>query len=317
MQKIIYRDSNVTIFQSALCQTNSTVVHTDDVVLVVDPGWLPEEVTAIRQFVDSVRGRKPLFLVFTHSDYDHIIGYRAFEPNKIFASQAFDDNPDKVAIMQQIQAFDQSYYVERNYPMEYPEADFLVFKDGVQYRQGHTRLTFYLTPGHTADSMMMIVWQLGLCIAGDYLSNVEFPFIYHSSVDYEETLNKMPQIHDRNWFTRLIPGHGAPALSINDWLRRRLEGLAYIYAVRESIATKRPFDESSLWQRYKFPQYQRDYHLNNIALMTKEFEDGLWQWDPNMSADLFMNKQRNYKAGPHNPEPEPDFLTLDEHDDDD
>jgi hydroxyacylglutathione hydrolase len=304
MQRLIYREPNIAIFQSALFQTNSTVINTDDVVLVVDPAWLPDEVLQIRQFVDSIRANRPVFLVFTHSDYDHIIGYGAFRADKVFASKAFADNPDKEKNLTQIRAFDQQHYIQRNYPIEYPNADFQVLKDGVQYRAGQTKLTFYLAPGHTADSMMMIVWQLGLCIAGDYLSNVEFPIIDHSSVAYEETLEKLPAIHDKNWFTRLVPGHGTPSLGINDWLRRRTESLAYIYAVRESIATGVPIDEESLWARYHFPLIQGQFHQANVALMRLEYEQGLWQWDADMSADLFTRKRRT--------DPEPIKIERDE-----
>jgi hydroxyacylglutathione hydrolase len=94
MQKIIYRDLNVTIFQSALFQTNSTVILTDDAVLVVDPAWLPDEVLAIQQYAESIRGRRSLFLVYTHSDYDHIIGHGAFRPDKVFATKAFAERGD-------------------------------------------------------------------------------------------------------------------------------------------------------------------------------------------------------------------------------
>ncbi|MBK7940081.1 MAG: MBL fold metallo-hydrolase [Lewinellaceae bacterium] len=280
MNKIIYRDPNITIFQSALFQTNSTVVQTSDAILIVDPAWLPEEVLAIRQYVDSIRKDRSVCLIFTHSDYDHIMGYRAFTADKVFISKAMAENPRKQEILEQALEFDEKYYIERPYPIEYPEGDFMVYRDGVQYRQGQTKMTFYLTPGHTEDSMMVIIWQLGLCIAGDYLCNVEFPFIYHSSVEYEKTLEKLPRIHDRNWFTRLIPGHGDPALTINDWLQRRTESLAYIYALRESIATGVEFDDSSLWARYRFPRLQQKYHTDNIALMRREYEQGLWIWDP-------------------------------------
>ncbi len=280
MQKIIYRDPHVTIFQSALFMTNSTVVKTDDMVLVVDPAWLPDEVMSIRRYVDSIRGKLPVFLLFTHSDYDHIIGYKAFDADKVFVTEAFVMNPGKEDIVEQIFEFDEKFYIDRPYPIEYPVGDFLIFRDGVQFRYGGTKMTFYLTPGHTADSMMVVVWQLGLCIAGDYLCSCEFPFIYHSSVEYERTLEKLTFIHDKNWFTRLIPGHGDPALSISDWLRRRTEGLAYIYALRESIATGVPFDDDSLWARYDFPRLQAKFHADNITLMTREFEQGLWAWEP-------------------------------------
>ncbi len=297
MNKIIYRDPNVTVFQSALFQTNTTVVVTEDVVLLVDPAWLPEEVAGIRHYIESVRGKRPLYLIFTHSDYDHIIGYKGFQPDKVFMSKAMADNPDWEKSVQQAQAFDQLYYIDRPYPIEYPQGDFFVFRDGVQFRHGQTKMTFYLAPGHTADSMMIVVWQLGLCIAGDYLCSVEFPFIYHSSVDYEQTLEKLPHIHDRNWFTRLVPGHGDPALSINEWLRRRTEGLAYIYALRESIATNVPFDDESLWERFKYPQLQKKYHYDNIALMRREHEQGLWTWDPDFSLRELIETRPDKQVG--------------------
>ena len=280
MSNIIFRDPQVTIFQSALFQTNSVVIKTEDVVLVVDPAWLPEEVMDIRHYVDRIRGKLPVFLLFTHSDFDHIIGYRAFEAEKVFMTEAMAQNPDKQAILRQILDFDEQYYIDRPYPIEYPEGDFLVYKDGAQYRQGNTKLAFYLAPGHTADGMMIVVWQIGLCIAGDYLSKIEFPVIDHSSVEYEATLEKIPLIHDRNWFTRLVPGHGEPALSINEWLQRRTESLVYLYAIRESIVTGVPLDENSLWRRYRYHKFQHETHRQNVARMTKEYEDGLWTWDP-------------------------------------
>lgn len=293
MSSIIYRDTHITIFQSALFQTNSTVVRTDDVVLIFDPAWLPDEVEEIRQYVEKIREKRHVFLFFTHSDFDHIIGYGAFKADKVFMSKAMSENPDWAQSVEKCLEFDEQYYIQRPYPISYPKGDFLVFRDGVQYRYGNTKMSFYLTPGHTADSMMVIVWQLGLCIAGDYLCDCEFPFIYHSSVAYAETLDKLPKIHDRNWFTRLIPGHGPPALNLNDWLHRRTEAQAYLFAVRESIATGVPFDESSLWTRYSFPRLQGKFHQENVALMTREYAQGLWKWDPEftLSSPILVENQ--------------------------
>jgi hydroxyacylglutathione hydrolase len=292
MQRIIYRDLNVTIFQSALFQANTTVVVTDDAVLVVDPAWLPDEVIAIKQYVDSIRGRRLLFLVYSHADGDHIVGHGAFQPDKVFATKAFADRHDADDIMEKLVEFDQKHYITRPYDLSYPYPNYQVFKDGVQYRHGRTRLAFYNTPGHTECSMMMVVWQLGLCISGDYLCTNEFPLIFHSSIEYERTLDKIPHIHDRNWFTRLIPSHGKPALSLNDWSRRRVEALAYIYSVRESIATGVPFDESSLWERYPYPRALEMYHRSNYSLMQREYEQGLWTWDKELSQDLFQPKPK-------------------------
>lgn len=76
----------VTLFQSDLYMTNSLVMETDDCVLVTDPCWLPREVEEIRRYVDNILGARRLFLLFTHSDFDHIIGYGAFR--KLKSSQA-------------------------------------------------------------------------------------------------------------------------------------------------------------------------------------------------------------------------------------
>jgi hydroxyacylglutathione hydrolase len=278
MSQIIYKDRHVTIFQSALFQTNTVVVRMDDCVIVVDPAWLPHEVTEIKHYVDSIRGKDPLFLVFTHSDFDHIIGYGAFRADKVIASEMFHINPDKEKRLEEIRTFDEQNYITRPYPITYPPADFLVYKDAAQFRYGATKMSFFLTPGHTNDSIMMLVWNLGLCVAGDYLSDIEFPFIYSSSVDYLDTLDKITKVHDNNFFTRLVPGHGSPALEINEWLERRTDSMAYIHAVRESIAQGTPFDEETLWERYKFPGFQQKMHADNVALMTREYEAGLWKW---------------------------------------
>lgn len=290
MNNIVYKDRHVTVFQSALFQTNSTVVEMEDLVLVVDPAWLPDEVLAISNYVDKIKGKRELFLVFTHADYDHIIGYKAFRPDKVFMSKAMAENPERELRLEEAIEFDDKYYISRPYPLLYPEADYIIYRDAVQYRHHSTKMTFYLTPGHTADSMMVVVWQIGLCIAGDYLSDVEFPVISHSSVEYEASMNKLLAIHDRNWFTRLIPGHGNISLSINDWLQRRTESLSYIYALRESIVTGVPVDEDALWNRYHFPLSQRKVHADNIQLMTSEYEQGLWSWSPADNSPAQLDK---------------------------
>jgi hydroxyacylglutathione hydrolase len=297
MSQIIYRDPYVTVFQSVLYQTNSIVVRMEEAIVVIDPGCLPHEVMAIKSYVDTIREQRLLYLVFTHSDYDHIIGFGAFEPDKVFMSKVMDEGVDKEKALQTCLDFDQKHYLQRPYAIKYPVGDFLVYRDGAQFRQGSARMSFYNAPGHTADGIVLIIWHLGLCLSGDYLSDIEFPFIGHSSSDYIETLDKLIKVHDKNWFTRLIPGHGSPALSISDWLRRRTESLAYIYALRETIATGVVFDEKSLWTKYKYPLSQQQRHLDNIALMTREFEEGSWIWNPEEAQNALRDRRHETGGG--------------------
>jgi len=266
---IQFRNRAITVFQSALFCTTSTVIQTPDLVLIVDPTWLPEEVETIRQFVDKIRSNRPLFLLFTHSDYDHIIGWNAFSDAKVIASSAFVNNSDAEKNLEQIRTFDDEYYISRDYEIAYPIVDFSIERDGQELVFGTTKLMFYQAKGHNSDGLFTIVndkyW-----VAGDYLSDIEFPFIYHSSIEYEATLAKTELILEKHQPEILIPGHGQVATSFAEILKRKEDSLRYIHTLRTAIKEGREFDLTSLWKRYRFPKIMTKFHEGNVALMKKE-----------------------------------------------
>ncbi len=271
---VLYDSPQVRVFQSALFQTNSTVVTTDDLVLVVDPNWLPLEIAEIRQFVDQQRaGKKPVYLLFTHSDYDHIIGYHAFSDiaESVIAAHHFVENTGKSTTLQQIKDFDDEYYIERPYPIEYPSVSHVIAHDGQTLTVGATKLTFFNAVGHNPDGIFTIVngqyW-----IAGDYLCGVEFPYIYHSSLEYEKTLNKTDKILKDFDIQLLISGHGAPTADKVEILSRKKDAHEYIDAVRESIKDNLFFDFDAYiaYKNYRFPRIMRRFHEANLNLMRGE-----------------------------------------------
>jgi len=270
MNTIQYKTPQLTIFESALFRTTSTLVETADLILLVDPNWLPIEIEQIQMELSKKSKNKPLFLLFTHSDYDHIIGYRAFENAKVIASQAFVDNENKASILQQINDWDDENYIKRSYSIEYPKVDIVVKTDGQQLQIGQTTLTFYLAPGHNIDGIFSIIEPLGIWIAGDYLSNIEFPYIYHSSLDYEKTLAKVQPILDRHTPQILVTGHGDVALSAEEILQRQADSFAYIKALRKSIKNEQIFDFDHLMKAYSFPKIMKQFHDGNVVLMKKE-----------------------------------------------
>ncbi|QGQ99552.1 MBL fold metallo-hydrolase [Paenibacillus psychroresistens] len=269
---IAYKTKNLTVFQSALFHTTSSVVETDDCVVVVDPNWLPQEVEAIRYYVEQIRKDRPLYLVFTHSDWDHIIGYSAFPSATIIASEALVNCVEKDDILQQIKDFDDRYYISRDYEIAFPRVDIVIKKDGQIVTVGGTRLTFYLAPGHTADGIFTIVEPLGIFIAGDYLSDIEFPYIYSSSVDYEETIEKFKEIMQVHPINLLIPGHGNVTTIQTDMLLRYEHSLQYIASLRESIVTGDELTLDAFVNERPFPIGMRKFHADNKALMKKELQ---------------------------------------------
>ena len=124
-----YQTQAITVFESALFRTITSLIKLPDATVLVDPNWLPHEVEHIRKtlaFPESLQdfsSDSPLYLLFTHSDYDHIIGYRAFPNAKVIASEAFVNSPDKEKNLRQIREFDDEYYIQRDYEIEYPEVD--------------------------------------------------------------------------------------------------------------------------------------------------------------------------------------------------
>jgi len=88
----------VTVYESTLMKTTSTLIETPDCLIVVDPGWLPEEIAMIRRDVEIVRRDRPLYVVYTHAHFDHIIGAYAFRDAITIASKSFVESDHEHAL---------------------------------------------------------------------------------------------------------------------------------------------------------------------------------------------------------------------------
>lgn len=265
---IQYRNNYVTIFESQLFKTTSTVIQTDDCVIVVDPTWLPNEVEKIRQYVNKVKKKRPVYLLFTHSDWDHILGYGAFPDATVIGSEQLSERNDKEQIIEQIQLFDSKYYLDRDYPIVYPNIDLVVREEEQVINIGNTSLTFYIANGHTDDGLFTIVEPYGIWIAGDYLSDVEFPYIYFSSDKYEETLAKTEFILKNHNVSLLIPGHGHVTESIEEIQKRKEVSLNYIKKLRNAIVNEH--DSLHLLENYSYIRGMKAFHEANINLIKGE-----------------------------------------------
>jgi glyoxylase-like metal-dependent hydrolase (beta-lactamase superfamily II) len=272
VSKIIYQDAQLTVFQSALYKTNSTVVSLPAAVLVVDPCWLPEEVERIVRFVENIREDRPVHLFFTHSDYDHILGYAAFHPDRVFLSTAMQEHPEKLRILEQIRAFDDQYYLDRPYPILFPIGTDLILTDETLVQVGAHTLVFYPMPGHTEDSAMLIIPHLQCCLIGDYLSDVEFPLVDYQYSIYLETLHKLQDIDARYPFVRLIPGHGTPTPSREEWKKRQSDDIQYLNSLRETVVDGVAYDPNLMWNKYPYPIGLQKCHELNLERVKNALE---------------------------------------------
>ena len=243
---IQFQNEHLTVFQSVLYQTTCAVIRSEKAVILIDPNWLPQEIEAIQAYVAHIIGDRQLYIIFTHSDFDHIIAAGAF-PNSIkIASKAFAEQPNKAAILEEIQQFDAQYYVERSYPIIYPTIDLIIDEDAQQLILGDITCTFYLAPGHTDDGIFIVIDSLKLMLAGDYLSDVEFPFLTDFQA-YLTTLQKAQMIVEQYEIQLLVPGHGKTTASSAEIMERIKESRRYLQQLEQGID-----QEPYLKARYPF-----------------------------------------------------------------
>ena len=258
-----FENEQLTVFQSVLYQTTSAVVKTKDALIVTDPNWLPNEVAEIKAYIESVIEDRKLYIIYTHSDYDHIIAAGAFPNATTIASEAFVNRINKEEVLEQIRQFDAQYYIERDYPIIYPQIDIVIKEDGQELEFQDLTCSFYLSPGHTADGLFTVVEPFGILLAGDYLSNVEFPFIEDFEA-YLATIQKVQTIIADKAVEVVVPGHGTMTNSRDEIQKRIDESLLYLNNLaNDSI------DESQLQKLYPFYKGLQEMHELNKKAVSK------------------------------------------------
>jgi len=259
--KIQFQNSFMTVFESSLYRTCSAVIDLKLSIIIVDPNWLPAEIQFIRDFIDKKYAGKPLYLLFTHSDYDHIIGWKAFPEATVIASEAFENNDNKQMIINQIKKFDDSYYIKRNYEILYPVCDIAIKSDTSILKIGSTELHFFHAPGHVSDGLFVIIPELKIWITGDYLSNIEIPMIDHDYDAYVDTIKKALEISQKFEIDYLITGHGDMATVQEEISRRITNDTEYLQNLKEAkICSSAEFKSRLLI----------DYSSNNEVLKIHE-----------------------------------------------
>lgn len=256
---IQFQKDKITVFQSCLYKTTSTVINLEQAVIIVDPNWLPNEIEEIATYVNSIVSNKKLYIIYTHSDFDHIIASGAFTNATVIASKAFYENPEKEKSMEAIKKFDDQYYISRSYTPIYPQVDIIIDKDGQQVAIGETVATFFLAPGHTEDSLFILLKEEGVFISGDYLSDVEFPFIYSSYDNYIKTVEKAQQIVKAYTISLHVPGHGSVAEVPEEIQLRIDQSLHYLRQVKDTPEKLDYF----LKRTYPFYESMKSTHEDN------------------------------------------------------
>jgi glyoxylase-like metal-dependent hydrolase (beta-lactamase superfamily II) len=216
-------------YESALWETTALALHAGGDAVLVDPCISAPEIAAIAADV-AARGLQVRGLLITHADWDHVCGISAFPEVPAIMSRGA---AARIASGQAAESVVREGAAEGLSWDGAPRAD-LVFEPGEALQVGPFTVETMALPGHTWCGAGYRVRELGLLCVGDYLSVIEFPFVYVSTAAYRATLAALSDSLERDPVQHVAPGHGR-ALHAHEALQVAAEDLDYLHALKAAV----------------------------------------------------------------------------------
>ena len=250
----VHRDALV--ITSRLWQTTCTAIRSDSETLLIDSPYFPDELELLPVLLEQA-GFTPSGLLATHGDWDHLLGRLAFPGMSLGVGQPTAERlrAEPGAAQRELRDADAEHYVKRPAPLALGSWQALPVPGFMEF--GSATMELHPAPGHTVDGMALLVRSMSLLVVGDYLSDVEIPWLSASGSldDYRATLARLAPLVERSEI--VVPGHGAPhdrpaALQLMD------EDLADLDALERG-------EERPPLPRGRDTKRQRQIHAENLA----------------------------------------------------
>jgi hydroxyacylglutathione hydrolase len=250
-----------------LFNANCILYLTSRFAFVVDTYMGPDSMQEFRHILDGLVEKRDLFIINTHSHFDHIWGNCAFPDGIIIAHQSCLEimRSDAKGVLEATRKSNPEW-IMGNVELLFPHitlAEKLVFHDGP------ATLEIRHIPGHSRDSIALLISPEGLCLAGDTLED-PFPLLSESSSEanidiYIDELERLCL-----WGPScIIPGHGdnfdAALLTENLLYLRNLKTAVHdmLQAGREPHADELPI-ELCLGKSAALNEFYIKAHKENI-----------------------------------------------------
>ena len=196
------------VVTSGFWQTNAVALRTGDEAVLIDSPYLPDELDALPSLLAGA-GFEPDGLLATHADFDHLLGRLAFPGLTLGLGKSSVErlHREPGAAQRGLRQYDARFYVTRAAPLALGQVQALPVPGSVEL--GERELDLHPAEGHTADGMAIFDRELGILVVGDYLSDVEIPWIHEggSVADYRATLARLGPLVEQA--ATVVPGHGA------------------------------------------------------------------------------------------------------------
>jgi len=253
----------------------STVVHSGNDAFVFDSLYYPEDTLQLLLSIKSM-GLNPVGLMNTHWHLDHTAGNQLFRETKriISHSQCIDlmhtDLPEQLEWARHADKnLKEGDRIRPIYPNE-------TIKDKSILAIGDREIVFLHTPGHTPDSIIGLLKDEHIIVAGDTV--MELPYIwYGDSLALIEALRRVKSIDGGG---KIIQGHGEECgIEKLDWDINYIENTRKIVA--EYVSSGKTVEETKakiqLVDCYprdrvgSIPRVYTDIHVENLERIYTEF----------------------------------------------
>jgi glyoxylase-like metal-dependent hydrolase (beta-lactamase superfamily II) len=197
------------VVTSGFWQTNAVALRSGGEAMLIDSPYLPDELDALPSVLAGA-GFEPDGLLATHADFDHLLGRLAYPGMTLGLAESSVERMHREPgeAQRALRHYDAQFYVARPAPLALGQVQALPVPGSVEI--GDRELELHPAEGHTPDGMALFDRAQGLLVVGDYLSDVEIPWISEggSLRDYRATLARLAAFVEQA--STVVPGHGSP-----------------------------------------------------------------------------------------------------------
>jgi hydroxyacylglutathione hydrolase len=224
---VIRLQGGMLVLRSQLWATNSVIVPADDACLVCDPSIFADEIEEIRT---ATHGYSHVYLLVTHSDFDHVCGVPAFAEATVIAGATTAGAIADGTAARKLEEARREWGAAWGGPLR---TDVVAGPEPLPC--GGLTTVAVDCAGHAGDGSAFVVCEHGLLLPGDYLSAVCHPIVL-SSVEASVAANeRLLRAIDEYAIATVVPGHG-PALDRRQAAQIGREDTEYLRALQAAAA---------------------------------------------------------------------------------
>lgn len=266
--------NNVYIFQSEVyAEVTAGVVAGPDMAVVIDTLAFPEESIAMRDFVENELQLPIRYLINTHYHADHAWGNIFFPGAMIIAHKRCGQYLEEKGIPS-LKSEKKLNSMFKNVKIVLPHITFE--KGDLSIKIGKKTLTLFSLPGHSDDSIAVLIREDRVLYSGDALMPV--PYIVDGDIDSMiASLKHVAKMGLEN----IVQGHGEIILR-GEIERITKENLNYLSSIRKAVRKagrrKYPLDllesvdiESCGKSRVIMGGLAEELHQNNLKALYQHF----------------------------------------------